>query len=184
MTALKKIKKLVLQNTSCLAASSFGRTLAVTAFLVISLSPELALTETLHQANGQEFHLYGHMKMLTDPNGTLGLSDIIGPKQTNFIPQKGYLNRSYTDDTVWVRLLVTRDDTFPSDAYLRLWPPYLDHVEIFVQQEKNSSDPASYNAYRMGDHYPAANRPVRHMEFVIPFQIPGHLSLRSVLSRW
>jgi len=173
MTADKTNRASLLQKFSCLGALVAARSMAVLIFALITFCAETGLPATLHLSNGEEFHLYGYLEMLSDSDGTLTLNDILGSKQKGFTPLKGYVNRSYTDDTVWVRLAVVRDETFPADAFLRLWPPYLDHVEIFIQQGKNSSDPAGYRSYRMGDHYPAGMRPIRHMEFVVPFHLPA-----------
>jgi len=162
----------VMQKLPYLGASAAAKALAALLFVLIMFCTDTASPATLHLSNGQEFHLYGYLEMLTDRDGTLDLSTILGSAQKNFTPLDGYLNHSYTDDTVWVRLTVIRDDTFPADAFLRLWPPYLDHVEIFIQQGKDSADPASYRSYLMGDHYPSGMRPVRHMEFVVPLHLP------------
>lgn len=105
-------------------ASVAARSMAVLIFALITFCAEKGLTAPLHLSNGQEFHLYGYLEMLTDSDDTLTLSDILGAEQKRFTPLTGYLNRGYTDDTVWVRLAVVRDETFPADAFLRLWPPY------------------------------------------------------------
>lgn len=121
--------------------------------------------------------LAGNIEMLVDSSGTLTLADILSPAYAGkFRPVPGNLNASYTRDTIWARIRILREATFPEDAWLRLGPPYLNLATVYYQTGADPFLPLSYRVIRLGDHIPVAERPVQAPEFIAPItltQPPG-----------
>jgi len=113
--------------------------------------------------------LSGHLEQLADPTGKLTLADILQPlNSTRFTQIPGNLNRGYTRDVLWLRFSIQRTASFSDDAWLRLAPPYLDHVTVYLQSADNRALPSSYSEILLGDHIPVSSRPVRHPEIIVP----------------
>lgn len=127
-------------------------------------------------------NLAGHMEFLVDPSRKLVLEDVLSPAVSRrFIPLSGNLNKSYTRDTVWLRFSIVRELPFPDDAWLRLGPPFLDYVTVYLQTGDDPRPPASYREIRLGDHVPVAERPAPFPEFVAPIH---HLPLEKPVTAY
>lgn len=141
------------------------------ALLWLSITP--AGASPLILAETTEHSLGGHLEILVDSSNRLALKDILSRENSARFQQiSGYVNRSYTNDAVWVRLSLLRLPPFPEDSYLRLWPPFLDYVDIFVQTGDDPADPGAYQEFHLGDRIPVARRPVRNPDFVVPLTLP------------
>jgi signal transduction histidine kinase len=121
----------------------------------------------------KSYSLADHLEILIDPAGRLTLEQIIHDgKNSEFRPVSGFVNRGYTNDTVWARTTLLRTSLFPEDSFLRLWPPYLDIVDVYIQQGDDPDDPAAYIKLSIGDHTPVATRPVADADLAVPLQLP------------
>jgi signal transduction histidine kinase len=139
-------------------------------FLLLLASSVVATPLPL--AETREYSLAGHLEMLSDPAGTLTLAEVAGPAAGRFQPLPGFLGAGYGSQTVWLRFTISRSAAYPNECYLRLGPAYLDHLTVYIQDGGDPVATGSYREYRLGDHEPASNRPVRHSLFVIPISLP------------
>ena len=139
-------------------------------FLLVLAAPVTATPLLL--ADSREYKLAGHLEMLSDPAGTLTLAEVAGSASGRFRPLPGFLGIGYGDQTIWLRFTFARTAAYHDECYLRLGPAYLDNLTVYVQEGAEPGDPSSYREYRLGDHQPATNRPVRHPLFVVPVQMP------------
>jgi len=117
--------------------------------------------------------LAGYFDHYDDPAGKLTLSDILDQKNAiGFTPLKEKLNDGYSHKAVWLRFTVSRTSRFPAEAWLRLYPPYLDHVTVFLQAGRDPSRASSYRQIELGDHIPVADRPLQGIDFFAPLSLP------------
>ncbi|MEI6652523.1 MAG: sensor histidine kinase [Chlorobiaceae bacterium] len=117
--------------------------------------------------------LSGRMERYDDPTGKLTLADILDQKHAiGFKRLKGNLNDGYSHKAVWLRFSLSRTSRFPADAWLRLYPSYLDHVTVSIQTGANPSNVTSYRKIELGDHIPVAERPVPDPDFFAPLSLP------------
>ena len=148
--------------------------------LMLMLAPFICLTSAYASTplildDLQRYSLQGHLEILVDPKGELTLNDILTPAfRTRFLPIPGFVNRSYTEETTWVRTTLERTANFPEDTFLRLWPPYLDYLDIYIQDGEAPDDPAAYHLFHLGDHIPATDRPIVNTDFTIPLHLKEH----------
>lgn len=123
-------------------------------------------------ADSREYSLAGHLEMLSDPAGNLTLAEVLGPAAGRFQRLPGFLGLGYSNQTVWLRFSFSRTAAYPDNCYLRLGPAFLDYLTVYLQEGADPRDPLAYRDYRLGDHLPAANRPVRHPQYVVPLPLP------------
>ncbi len=117
--------------------------------------------------------LSGHIDRYDDHTEKLTLADILDPKNAiAFTHLKGNLNDGYSHKAVWLRFTLSRTSGFPEEAWLRLYPPYLDHVTVFVQTGRDPSRTSSWRQIILGDHIPVADRPVPDPDFFAPLSLP------------
>jgi len=136
-----------------------------------SLQAGAAMPVILDQAPCVE--LSGRMERYDDYTEKLTLADILDPKNAiAFTHLKGNLNDGYSHKAVWLRFTLSRSSRFPAEAWLRLYPPYLDHVTAFIQSGIDPSSASSYRQIKLGDHTPVADRPVPTPDFIVPLSLP------------
>ena len=117
--------------------------------------------------------LSGHIDRYDDHTEKLTLADILDPKNAiGFTHLKGNLNDGYSHKAVWLRFTLSRTSRFPAEAWLRLYPPYLDHVTVYIQRGVDPSRASSYRQILLGDHIPVADRPVPDPDFFAPLSLP------------
>ncbi len=143
--------------------------------ILIGFSPFLvqASVSPVVLNNAPSYDLSGHLEQLVDPDGKLLLADVLSPAHASrFKPLQGYLNRGYSSDVVWLRFKIIRRKGFPGNAFLRLLPPNVDTVSVYVQSGASSLVPASYSEISLGDHIPLVDRLVRNFNLVVPLSLP------------
>ncbi len=144
---------------------------AVTLSLVCTIAHAAQSVVILDQAPCVE--LSGRMERYDDYTEKLTLADILDPKNAiAFTHLKGNLNDGYSHKAVWLRFTLSRSSRFPAEAWLRLYPPYLDHVTAFIQSGIDPSSASSYRQIKLGDHIPVADRPVPDPDFFAPLSLP------------
>ncbi len=123
--------------------------------------------------NAPSYDLSGHLEQLVDPDGKFFLADVLSPAlSSRFKPLHGYLNRGYSSDVVWLRFTIIRHKGFPGNAFLRLLPPNMDNLDLYVQSGASSLVPASWHKISLGDHIPLVDRLVRNLDLVAPLSLP------------
>ena len=117
--------------------------------------------------------LSGRMERYDDHTEKLTLAEILDPKNAiAFTHLKGNLNDGYSHKAVWLRFTISRTSRFPAEAWLRLYPPYLDHVTAYIQRGVDPSRALSYRQILLGDHIPVTDRPVPDPDFFAPLSLP------------
>ena len=138
-----------------------------------SLSLPVAAASPIVLDKAPSCDLSGHLELLIDPAGKLALADILAPAlSARFKPLEGDLNRGYSRDVVWLRFTLIRRQGFPGKAFLRLLPPHLDRVTVYVQSGDSSLQSSSFHEIILGDHLPLVQRPVRNLDLVAPLFLP------------
>jgi len=118
--------------------------------------------------------LAGHFDHYDDASGKLTLADILDQKNAiSFTPLKGNLNDGYSHKAVWLRFTIFRTSRFPANAWLRLYPPYIDHITACIQTGHDPYSASSYRQIQLGDHIPVAERPIMDTDFLIPLLLPA-----------
>ena len=145
-------------------------TLLLTGFTAVSGYAE---PPPLLLGDAPSYHLAGHLEQFVDPSGKLTLADLLTPaRSARFTPIPGNMNRGYTRDAVWLRFRMTRTASFPEDSYLRLGPPFIDTITVFIQAGDDQANPAAYRQVMVGDHVPLGPRAVHSPDYVIPLNMP------------
>lgn len=117
------------------------------------------------------YPLSNHIEILVDHDNSQTLSKLFKYPQ-RFTPISGDLNLGYNAGTIWLRFDVQRTPNFPERAYLRLGPPFLDSIDVYIQSGNNPFDPEAYNKFETGDHVPLNKQSARSTDFLIPFNLP------------
>ena len=131
------------------------------------------LAEPLSLEANQTHQLSGHLEVLEDASSRLSFAEVLSLEyQYSFKPLPGFFNKGFGVQTVWLRFQVSRQHSFPPEAFLSLGPPVLDYVTVYVQVMEQADLPASYRVYRLGDHVSARDSHRYHPEFVIPLSLP------------
>lgn len=119
----------------------------------------------------------GHLAFLDDPGRAISFAEAISAWQEGrFQPLPGALNRGYTGAGTWLHLPVVLSGQEEEPLLLDLRPPYVDRVDIWVQEAAAPLDPSAYRRYALGDHAPIAERPEprQHMALTLhPPELPG-----------
>ena len=106
------------------------------------------------QAGPVERDLVGHMNMLRDPGGGLGLEDVaFGSARQRFSTLPGNLALGYTTDTVWLRLRLERGARhWPAPLFLLLRPTYLNSVALYVPTRAVPERRGDFRKLDLGNH--------------------------------
>ncbi|MBU0742871.1 diguanylate cyclase [bacterium] len=109
--------------------------------------------------------LCGHMHYLVDPDGALGLVDVLDPRRRDDWRdvKQDVPNFGYTGDTYWLRFRMGSRARDCDDYLLEIAYPLLDDVTFHQVR-----DGQALQVYRTGDALPFAERPVEHATFVFP----------------
>jgi len=111
--------------------------------------------------------LSGHLDLLVDPEGTLGIDE--ARKSTSWKPLPRGLSLGYTKEVAWIRLDVERAPSAPPAWLLAVGDATLDDVRLWSQ-----GDGDSLVEQRSGAGVPRALRPVDHGYPVFPLDLkPG-----------
>ena len=150
-------------------------------FLVYwSISLTSAQAGTILLKESRPFPISGSLEVIHDASNRLSLRDILtsDPLSKGFLPIPGFLNKSYTSDTLWVRFDLHQTNPFPTESFLMLGPPVLDFVTVYVQTGDDANNPATYSEFQLGDHLPTTQRPLIYLNFVVPLNLPNERTSR------
>ncbi len=79
----------------------------------------------------------------------------------------GFENAGFTNAAHWYLLHLARTPDAPTNWLLVLEAPYLDNIEVWIEQADGTIGP-----YRLGDHVPMAERPVHSHQNVLALALP------------
>ncbi|MHB8764370.1 MAG: sensor histidine kinase [Deferrisomatales bacterium] len=145
--------------------------LAGLALLFLTALPRPVTAGPLRLSGPQSHSLAGHLEALPDPGASPTFPEALAAAG-RFQPLPGFFNRGYTREATWVRFTFARAEEAPTQLYLCLGVPFLDEVTVYLQEGADPADPASYREHRLGDHVPAADRPLPHPNLVLPLAVP------------
>lgn len=86
----------------------------------------------------------------------------------NFVPQPGHFSKGFTKETCWLRFRLVRDAGAAAHWWLEINPPFLDHIEVYVQDETGNL----LQSWRAGDRMPYSERALPHRRFLFPLHLP------------
>ena len=102
-----------------------------------------------------------HASVFEDPSAAMTIDQVT---QASFVPMGDTLARGYTPSAFWVRLVVAAHD---DHQYLRVRPPYLDHVTLYRPDETR---PKEWLTFENGDRVPMQDRRVWGVSLL--FELP------------
>ncbi|NQZ07738.1 MAG: response regulator [Algicola sp.] len=133
----------------------------------LTLSPEIG-----------EYPLGQLIELLEDKNGSLTLAQVLSAdmssqftRSTEKIPNFGF-----TDSTYWAKLNLVNPDTQNQQRLLVLAYPQIDDIRVYFIKADGS-----HRVIHAGDARRFADRPMQHIHFVFPFEIPPQQSLTLVV---
>lgn len=114
--------------------------------------------------------------VLEDPGAALTIDDVTqGSLAESFVPMGDTLARGYTTAAFWVMVEV---EPHKERQYLRVRPPYLDHVTLYRQ---DCANPTFWLAFENGDRVPMSQRRVWGVSLL--FALPPGESAQTVYLR-
>ncbi|MBK5940817.1 hybrid sensor histidine kinase/response regulator [Halochromatium roseum] len=119
-----------------------------------------------------QYSTVGHLQLLTDPDGALGIEDVRAlDAATAFASVRAEMDSLGFDRRVhWARLQIDNRLDRPQTYFLELAYPLLDSVIVYVD------GPDGFIRYQTGDREPFATRPVMTRTFLFPLDLqPGAL---------
>ena len=129
--------------------------------------PAQALVLNAQMGLRESASLSGHLATLRDVGGLLRIEDVTVPdNEAKFSALPDFLGAGYTNDTYWLRFTLQRTTQAPHQWLLEVAPPYLNDVTLFVPH-----DNGGFDAMRLGDLQPFAERPVPYRSFVFPVRL-------------
>lgn len=145
------------------------------ALLALCFCPAQALTLAPQSGVREAASLAGHLSALRDAGGTLTVEQIAAAEKAGgfagFAALPGFLSGGYTASTYWLRFSLQRTpDTF-EHWWLGVEAPFLDEVTLYMPRT-NDGQNTGFEAIRLGDRHPYAERPVPHRNFVFPILLP------------
>ncbi len=134
-----------------------------------SLLASLSFAQPVLHLTGREASasLSGHLALLRDPGGTLGIDEAIGSKGWSPLPRG--LALGYTKDAVWIRFEVERDPSAKSSWLLELAEATMEDVRLW-----SLDSPTGLLEQRSGAAVPRAQRPMDYQKPVFRLDLqPG-----------
>ncbi len=148
--------------------------------MILALSLFILLPGTLHGGartllldEAPSHEISGHLEFYKDPSRKLSFTEILSSKSGHhFQPLSGNLGEGYSRSPVWLRFTVLKTAQFPADVWLRLYPPYLDYLDLYIQHGSDPANPLSYSKIMLGDHVPGDKYKAMSTDFVTPISLP------------
>lgn len=144
-------------TTACLLAALWLWCAATPA--LAALTPALLLDKHTQHAS-----LVAHLSRWVDADAT---STLAQARQQVFQPLAGFENTGFTTAAHWYRLQLARSPDAPTRWLLVFQEPYLDQIEAWVEHADGT-----VQTYRLGDHVPMAERPVRSHQNLLALDLP------------
>ena len=120
-------------------------------------------------ATDNKLDLQPYIQILTDPDHSLSINDLIkGEAKNNFKPVSVVGNSfGFSKAAYWVRFTVHFDKTLNDTILLQLEYPQIDNVRLFVPDGRGG-----FSERITGDMLPFSSREINHRSYL--FQLPEH----------
>jgi len=125
---------------------------------------KILAAESLELTGEGSYNIYPYLEVLEDPQGVLGIEEILLPEfQEKFSPHgQGTPSYSYTDSVFWFKWDLTGSSS-DRQWFLEAKYPLLQDVQFFYPGDKGE-----YNQVKTGSLLPFYERPIQNMNFVFP----------------
>lgn len=140
----------------------------------VPMDPPASAAPLTVRAEDRSLSLAGHLEVLDDPGGGLGLDDLrSGPAAASFRPIPGFLARGFVSGATWVRIRLHYPPSGPApatapaalDRLLEMKPPYLNELRVYALA---CDDDGAVVETVLGDGLPYAGRPIPFPSLVVP----------------
>jgi|GEM_PF-2579238 len=116
-------------------------------------------------AGAEHLSLAGHFEVLRDPTQALTIADVTSVGLSDaFRPLPSHLSLGFTNDAVWLRVMLQPQEGVSRDWWLEMSPAYLDEIALY---QPDSGAPGSYRQRITGDRYPMSSRDLQSHHFVM-----------------
>lgn len=137
----------------------------------LTLSPQSGLHDPVT--------LSGQLSALRDASGSLSIDEVAAPaKAGEFAALPGFLSAGYIADTYWLRFTLQRKPDASDHWFVEVGLPFLDEVTLYAPRsadggnlESATHETRQFDAIRLGDRQPYAERPVPDRYFVFPVRL-------------
>lgn len=86
----------------------------------------------------KSYSLNNAMEVLEDPDGTMGIVEVEEAYARGaFRRLEGELSAGFSRSAFWLRFELRRTQAFPETCWLRLWPVYTEHMELYLPASGN-----------------------------------------------
>ncbi|MFN3580376.1 MAG: 7TM diverse intracellular signaling domain-containing protein [Pseudomonas sp.] len=107
--------------------------------------------------SSQRINLTPYLLLLEDPDGQLGLDNLLAQPNLPWVPVKGrYTNTGKNDSAWWLKFELHNLETHSIQGVVEINYPILDRLELYHLTEDNH-----YELQRSGDHMLIENRPLQ-----------------------
>lgn len=170
----RALRRLLL-GAALLAAAALPSLGVASASAPLALTLPLGERETVRTLGGDE------VSMLRDPTQALSLEQVTAPDMASrFTPLSRGVDLNYTEDAIWLRIVLQRRAKAPTLWRLELTNTLLNDVRLFLPQ-----DDGTHQVLQAGDRFPFAERQVAFRSPVFELSLPDerprvfHLRLQS-----
>ncbi len=132
--------------------------------------PPLHLT-----GDADRFGLRGHLAILKDADGDLGIGDVVRSDAFQTRPPDA-MERNYTNGAIWYRFGVLRGSALPADWVLAIGEPFIDDIRVYVSRGEG------FDEHQLGRRIPNGQLPMaaRHhvVELALAESVPTTIYVR------
>ena len=162
--------------TRLTAVAAVALAMTLCAASPVAAAPAISLSDGAERAS-----LEGHMEVLRDPSGALGIQDMGEIRVAGaFKPLERNLNAGYDRAAYWLKSEIRRAADMPADWRLVVEVAYLDYVDLYL-----GDGHGGWREVHTGDRTPFATRPVPYRTFVFKLDLdddgprPVYLRVKS-----
>lgn len=120
-------------------------------------------------ASTDSYFINSEMLYLEDPQHTETIDSILVKSHPWQKIERNSPNFGFTDTAYWFRFNIQNYSDQNENIYLELPIPFLDSIQIYLVENQKI-----LQMHDVGDQYPFEQRPVKHQNFVMPFELhPG-----------
>ena len=117
----------------------------------------------------ESYFINSEMLYLEDPQHTESIDSILKKDLSWKKIERDSPNFGFTDKAYWFRFNIQNYSEQNQEIYLELPIPFLDSIQMYRIQNHQV-----LQMHDVGDQYPFVQRPIRHQNFVLPFDLqPG-----------
>lgn len=156
------------QMTPQKTAHILSTMLFLAAFL---LAPPVMARDLLLGSDTTRASFAGYAEHLEDPSGAMDISDIANEDaHPPFRRIEQFWSFGFSRSAHWYRATVYRMGDAPADWVLDLGAPYLNDIRVYIPEQQREGP--AFRMVQLGDHTPAAQRPMRTRQHALPISFP------------